>query len=207
MKQKGAIFVSMIMLLIVYLAACAVVFIFFHFFKYHIIKTVLDEYRWNKIQEIPLALFSMDIDRESFTLKMNKIYYELEPEDEFVTKMHEDVINQQLFYQFPPDKRPFGYFITIGKTTLSEVKEVQPNCECEVRSDCGDPPWYYCSDDCGSPCTNCGVEDRFGNIWPDERFCYPTEAKFYAEEYPFPLTFNGTERFIESLSYEATAWK
>lgn len=203
MKRKGGIFVSMIMLLVVYLFACAVVLVFFYFFKYHITTTVLDEYKWNKVQEVPLGLFSMDIDGESFTSKMNKVYYGLEPEDEFVKKMHEDVINQQLFYQFPSDKRPFGYVVSVGDITISEMK-VDPNCRC-VRSDA---THCYCSDECPKAGEPCGREVPwwiFTKVECDPSLCSHTKIEL-SEKFPFPLTFDGTDRFTDLMLYKVVGY-
>jgi hypothetical protein len=214
MKRKGAIFISMIMLLVVYLAACAIVFIFFHFFKYHIIKTVLDEYRWNKIQEIPLALFSMDMDGESFVSRVNRVYYlGSNNEKNQLKEKIDDTISNQLFYYFEETEYPFRVMIKVdGIEVITKYVEA---CEIEER-DCTtkSPPvppgkecHCYCSAECPSysankKLTTSKVDEGRCTIHYDISDCVVRKPVVYSAKFPFPLTFDGTDKFVDELSYK-----
>ena len=205
--KKGSIFLSMIMLLVVYLFAVAIVVVFFYFFKFHIITTILDEYRWNKVQEVPLDLFSMDVNGESFVSRMNKIYYgfiDMEP-----TKIKlRDIIHKQLFYSYTGTKYPYEYFITIGNLSFTG----QSDCTCNGKMFAHFTGAWTCSGGCGLY-----KDENCAKVWfyippsqpiyvPDSSKCFGKTEAIYNAAYPFPLTFNGTNNLITIISYEVAEW-
>ncbi len=200
--RKGGIFVSMIILLVIYLFAVAIVLVFFYFFKFHVTTTVLDEYRWNKIQEVPLDLLSMDIDGKSFVPKMNKVYYKFEPEDEF--KKVRNIVNNQLYFMFGGDAKSMGYIISIGNATVSQSQ--YPNCGCMPHPLVEN--LYTCNDDCSvsKKGNYCGKYVFPVGIVPDPSLCFVIGRREYSASYPFPLTFNGTDEFTARLSYDAVEY-
>jgi len=144
MKKKGSIFLSMIMMFVIYLFAVGLVVVFFYFFKFHISITIIDEYRWNKVQEVPLSLLSMDVEGESFVTKVNKIYYKFEPED----KLDEvkEMVNKQLYFVFGDEPPNMGYILTIGEITVTQSKKY-PDCKCEPAVEL--VPTLKCQGGCG----------------------------------------------------------
>lgn len=192
MKKKGGIFVGMIMMFVIYLFAIGIVVVFFYFFKFHITITVLDEYRWNKIQEVPLSLFSMDVDGEPFVSGANKIIYGFEAKSE-LDEIKERV-NDQLYFAFGDVPPNMGYILTIGEVTVSESRF--PDCDCKLTGLA-----WGCTNDCapdkrGKPC---------GQYEPE--LCFDIGRREYSASYPFPLAFNGTTKFIDGLSYDAVDYK
>lgn len=207
--RKGGIFVSMIILLVIYLFAVAIVLVFFYFFKFHITTTVLDEYRWNKIQEVPLDLFSIDVDGEQFVSKMNKIYHKFEPEDQLdkVKKM----VNSQLYFAFGDVPPNIGYILTIGEVTVSQSD--YPDCGCKPAVEYFSVT-YKCQGGCaldleGEDCVGGYTYNQMGTpqAYPDPKKCFYVGLVEYHGDYPFPLTFNGTDKFIAGLSYDAVVYE
>ncbi len=51
------------------------ILVFFVTFKYHVKLTVAEYYLWGKQYDIPLALFSINMNGDSSVVALNKIYY------------------------------------------------------------------------------------------------------------------------------------
>jgi len=211
--KKGGLFVSMIILLVIYLFACAIVFVFFYFFKFHVITTILDEYRWNKIQEVPLSLLSADLDGESFVYRVNKVHYlGSDAEKNQLKDKINDFLTEQLFHYFPGTEYPFRVIIKVDGIEaitkyLTGCRVVEGSCASETDEfgvsvtmcHC------YCSADCGYNKNKCLTyyKVKQGECWSySVSGCISREAVVYSAKYPFPLTFNGTDKFIDELSYE-----
>jgi hypothetical protein len=159
---------------------------------------MLDEYRWNKVQEVPLDLLSMDIDRESFISKMNKVFYKKLDEDQLKNKI-DKIISDQLFYLTGGVQRPFDISINIGGIKIT--KELPG---CTVYEDpMQEGVWTCrCSANCAKPeGTDVGSFDKSGQCAPLINLCISSVSSVYSAKFPFPLTFNGTDKFVDELSY------
>lgn len=200
--SKGGIIIGTLTGIVLGVAiAIASVLIFFYVFKVHVEIQIREQYVWNKVQEMPLDLLSMDIEGEPFVSRMNKVYYEFIDKDSFKTEVNDKTL-RQIFYHFETPEYPFEYFITIGNMTLTGSKD----CSC-------DGPWYAyltgdfeCNIHCGGsiPGRPCG---RFLSLnapfwYPDNSLCFGKTKKVYRGMYPFPLTFDGTANFTNVISYE-----
>lgn len=190
---------------------------FFYFFKYHITLVIRDQYIWNKVQEVPLSLFSTDIDGESFINKANKAYYGFNDKGEFMGLI-KNIINSTIFYDYNVEYRPFAYSVNIFGTTVSEGY-VTPSggCKCDKIIAYGSNIYYYgCSDGCavdkqGRPCgekKDATWDDRSSWDTRDDMLCYETnkENTIYEVSYPVPLTFNGTNKLIGNISYKVAEY-
>jgi hypothetical protein len=151
----------------------------------------------------------MDIDGESFVSRMNKIYYGfIDTESESTKIKLRDIIHKQLFYSYTMTLYPYEYFITIGNLSFTG----QADCACKGKMFAHLTGQWYCSGDCGPyDGKNCAkvwfyippAQPIYG---PDSSKCFGNVRAFYTAAYPFPLTFNGTNYFITTISYEVTEW-
>lgn len=207
--SKGAIFTSLFVMLAIYLFAVSLVIIFFYFFKFHITIIMIDEYRWNKVQEVPLSLLSMDVDGEQVVSKINKVYYGFESEDQLDEV--KGLVNKQLYYMYGGSQPNMGYSFSVGGASVTESPF--PTCGCNYgwNGATFSFDWH-----CGGGCPNDGetcyhwMYDPYAgqNVQvPDETMCYVIGRIEYHGSYPFPLTFNGTYKFIETMSYDAVEYK
>jgi hypothetical protein len=73
--KGGFFFSSMIAHYMIVIAIILAVVIFFLTFKYHIKQTVVEYYLWGKQYDIPLTLFSVNVEGESSIVALNRIYY------------------------------------------------------------------------------------------------------------------------------------
>ena len=182
---------------------------FFYVFKAHATLEAREEYVWNKVQEMPLSLLSMDIDKESFVSKMNKVYYSKEDANQLKTQLNKMIMNQLFYEWYSTTEYPYKYFINVGGFSFSGAGE----CACSG-------PWhapvtgeYKCNSDCGvkagESCSVVVLEGLFGlkAYVPSNRKCYGKNVTKYGASYPFPLTFNGTDDVINIISYEVIEWR
>jgi len=215
MKKKG-FFESMIMMFVIYLFAVALVVVFFYFFKYHITITMIDEYRWNKVQELPLDLLSVDIDGKPFVSGVNRVHYlGNNDEKEQFKKGMDDTITNQFFNYLTGAEYPFRATIKVDGIEVI-TKYVESTCKLEVR-DCeeeGIPAEDYCHCYCSDACklknkqlTVSKREKYMACIGFDVSDCTIRKPVFYSAKFPFPLIFNGTDKFVDELSYEVEETK
>jgi len=203
LNEKGSIFIGMIIMVAIYIFAVLVVVIFFYFFKYNISIIILDEYRWNKVQEVPLSLLSMDVDGESFISKVNKAYYNIlsdEEKKQFQTDSY-SIITNQMFYEYQGIPPEIGFNILIG--SVVKITKGDPDCRCLYSS-------FTCSDECpektrGQDCTITMYPG--GPPLTDDKKCFIYGYIYYSEKYPIPLVFNGTDKFVDVLSYDVVEVK
>jgi hypothetical protein len=181
----------------------AIVVTFFFAFKYQIRFVIQDQYLWNKFQEVPLNLFSMSIDGESFVCRMNKIYHKLGDDSQLKEEL-DKTITKQLFYFF--EGTGYSYRATIYITGMEITKSFEG---CSVTSTFipgfGEAPNVFvckCSSKCALPE---GYEvGQFTDI--DECYtliesCTLSEKKVYSAKYPFPISFKGNGELVDELSY------
>lgn len=187
-----------------YLFVIVVVLVFFHVFKFQITKTILDLYNWNKVQEIPLDLLSVDIDDESLVSRVNKVYHGKLDENELKDWMDE-TISKQLFYFFGETKYPLTTVIHVGDI---EITKYLKGCGCYI-SDGNIWETYTCTAECPRAGEVCWKETiaTMGQkpTAKDHNWCMDvdkvTELQ-YSAKFPFPLTFDGTDKLVDELSYE-----
>lgn len=162
-----------------------------------------DIYVWNKVQDYPMSLLSLDIDGRSFISKINEVYYlGDETEQNNLRNDIEKIIDGQAFYFFGESARNFEFDIQIGKISISQCVG---GCYCNVWQQmfC-DPNTGICypmglAGVCSDACPN-SVACAAGT-WYDPTVCYAAGYIYYRDEYPIPLVFNGTDELVETLSY------
>lgn len=212
MKSKGAIIAgALIGIVLGSSIAIASVLIFFYVFKVNVDLQMREGYFWNKLQEIPLDLFSMSLDDESFVYKMNKVYYlGTDAEKEQLRDKIDYILDIQVFNYSKGLQYPLDAVITIAGIELSKQFE---GCKIEER-ECEDNDetkcHCYCSSSCGKNSDTKLSSSKHKQSDCEKDFdvneCIPylveTQIK-YSAKYPFPLTFSGTEKFVDELSYDA----
>jgi hypothetical protein len=206
MRRHGAMaFLGMMVLIAIYVVIFASILIFFQTFKYHVWRVLVEEYTWNRVQDMPLSLLSMDVNDQPFVMQMNKIYYGKLPEvqtQQFIDGVRKKVITPQLLSGFDPnepEKYPFWYVISIGGKTFSET--IAPNCKCKLGDISYGVYWYKCSTECnnlktglaGSECWSGAPVFRPPDIETRcLRMAGVVDIAIYNMSYPFPLAFSGT---------------
>jgi len=201
-KYRKSIFgvTPIVVSIAIWLFVIVTVLAFFYYFKYQITLVIQEQFLWNKIQEVPLDLLSMTLDGEMLVSKVNKVYYGY-GDGSKLKDIIDGNISRQLFYFFEETEYPLKAVINIGGISLSTYLE---GCKL-LEESCGVNCWKFtCSDKCGS---NEGkyIEVVQYAMKPSLDFCfYTTKTRIeYSAKYPFPLTFNGTDKFVDELSYEA----
>jgi len=208
-NSKKGIIEGLIIVVIGLIFVFGGVLYFFFVFKAHATLEARDEYVWNKFQEMPLGLLSMDIDNESFVSRMNKIYYKFIDMESTRIKL-KDIIHKQLFYFYTTTEYPYEYFITIGNLSFTE----EADCYCKGG-------WFAYNTGDWTCSGSCGLHDgeNCARVWarippfgapiyvPDSSKCLGKWEAIYSAVYPFPLAFDGTNNLITIISYEATEWR
>ena len=205
MKQEKGIVVSGIIAIVLGAGiAIASVLIFFYVFKVSIDLQMREHYIWNKVQELPLNLFSMDLDDGSFVSKMNKVYYGYETKEEL--QKVEKILNEQLYYTFSEKPEHMGYIVSVDTITLSKFPLIT---ECGCIPDIDNFGTWICKDKCtisraGKSCTRYDIQ---GTPVQAPELCFEFGRIQYSGEFPFPLTFSGTDEFTVTMSYNALEYK
>jgi hypothetical protein len=204
-KSKGSVIAGFFISLILSAAmAIAAILIFFLIFKVNVDLQLREQFIWNKVQEVPMDLLSMSLDGESFISRMNKVHYLGDDEEEKQLRDQiDDIISNQLFYYFEGTEYPFTASINIGEISITKYLE---GCYCKKTLCYAGVCDYECCDKCpeetkGKDCRAAGIR---GLRTPDNSKCLPYDIRVeYSAKYPFPLTFNGTDKFTDELSYKA----
>jgi len=201
MSKKGLIGEGIVAILLGAGIAIASVLIFFYVFKVDIELQMREHFIWNKVQEVPLDLLSMDVDGEPFVVYANKVYYGLiKDKNQFRISVH-DKINNQIFYFFEEvgEEHPFSYEIYIFDVLIDEKPAwFDPGgCGCtEIEGGLV----YLCNDECGAKAGEfCGFDVGFDSL------CFDTVEKYQAE-YPVPLTFDGTNDLVDKIFYKVVEY-
>jgi len=216
MNKKGFIAPGLAASALAVVITIASVLIFFFVFKFHVDLQMKETYNWNKIQEIPLSLLSMDVDDQSFVSKMNKIYY-LTDEGDIERDQFKDIIDgnisKQLFYYLGSVQHPFEVEINIAGIEISEYLEgcmiVEGECTDKIPPGSGRECHCFCSGGCGSSSneqlTISKVDENTCNrdYSIDDCIYVIGETVKYSAKYPFPLVFSGTDKLVDELSYRA----
>ncbi len=183
--------------------------IYFLNFKVQIFQYIMEEYHYNKVQEIPLALISSDFNKESFVEKFNKAYYGFYSEDEF--KDFVSCVRKNITAQVGEK-----YFLVIRSSGLSFGTPFYEGCRVVTGTIYGGIKECKCSDEC--PCHNVNGEDicpvmstlvgrNCEDVLPVTK-CYRSlfviNITYINETFPLPLVFNGTN-FTTTMKFEAYA--
>ncbi len=192
------------------LGALWIIFVvFFYFFKFHVTTTILDEYRWNKVQELPLSMLSIDLKGESFISRLNKVHHlQSSNEKDALQKDLEDTIQKQMFQAFTAQQYPFKARIKIGQIEITT--QFVESCDIE-EYDCvteGFPAVTKCDCKCSADCgvnankklTSTKIENCYFYYELDD--CIIRKPVVYTAKFPVPLFFNGTDNFVEELYYQ-----
>jgi len=206
-SKKGDFGASIIVAVVAVALVFGSVLYFFYVFKVNATLGIRDEYIWNKVQDVPLSLLSVDVDGESFVTSANKAYYDLLDKIQFQDSV-KSIITEQLFYLVGEENRAFGYSFFVFGTKIDE----QPpdfggsSCKCDKpQGSSGIVVYYGCNNDC------IGKEDKNCGFWvgttdyTDHTICFNT-IEIYESEYPVPLTFNGTDKFVDTMKYKVTEY-
>jgi len=206
-SKKGDFGVGLLIVVIGLIFVLGGVLYFFYVFKAHAALEARDEYIWNKVEEVPLDLLSMNIENESFVSRINKIYYGFIDMESTRIKLR-DIIHKQLFYSYTTTLYPYEYFITIGGLSFTG----QTGCTCNGQMFAHFTGAWTCSGGCGLY-----KDENCAKVWfyippsqpiyvPDSSKCFGKTEAIYNAAYPFPLTFNGTNNLITIISYEVAEW-
>ena len=95
MKNKSfAGATAIVVAIVINIFVIAIILTFFYAFKYQISLVILEQYLWNKYQDVPLSLLATDIEGESFVVRANRVYYGFLDAGQFRTDVNEIVKNQ-----------------------------------------------------------------------------------------------------------------
>ena len=167
-------------------------FIFLYSFKYHITMIMVDYYFWNKEYDIPLALFSTDVDGVSSIVAMNKVHYDgVLTEDYKSLKTELNNIVESWFGEHGI------YILRFEGTEINRL--ALDDCVCYayqygegfvLTGQCTGPG---CGGDEGKKCK---VLD--GTLVDEEGSCGGKRIArtSHLGTYPLPIVFNGTDRII-----------
>lgn len=210
MKRKGlGILTTGTIILLGALGITVGMFIYWLFtFKIHIFQRIIEEYHYNRVQEIPLTIISSDYEGESFVEKFNKAYYGFYSENE-IKNFKETVksnttaqVGEAYWWSLIIKDLYFGRYVGEGCTAY---RDVLPGTG-EV------PNVYVCI--CSDKCPRAGeiaikdVEDVNCNDSKVLAFCLGSltvNITFFNDTFPFPLTFNGGNEFITKMVFNAYA--
>ena len=209
-KYNKSIFgaTAIVVSIAVFIFVIVIVLSFFYFFKFQIGLVIRELYLWNKFQEMPLSLLSMDMDDESFVIRMNKVYYfgTDEEKEEFKNKI-DGIVKEQIF---PVGVTPATAEIMIAGIAITEeipCTLIVPGCEIVTGICSSGVCDCHCGDECPLPFAGKYLGSVVGFVATCRRTydiceCVSGDVpKIYSARFPFPLTFDGT-KFTDELSYE-----
>jgi hypothetical protein len=166
------------------------VIIFIFCFKIHVTQSMVDYYLWNKEYDIPLALFSIDINEESSAMALNRVFYKNKfGYDEYTLK---NIIDK--WFIEPTDKKTYQYYrFELGDVVFE--KEVPCNCKAVETGTMKDE--YECrGNDCGSY-KNCPYSTKLAcDDYCKEACQIETIQRKNLGLYPSPIIYNGTNRVV-----------
>ena len=175
------------------------VLIFVYCFKIHITQAMVDYYLWGKENDIPMALFSSDINGESSAVALNRIFYNKKngrDYDEWKTKM--ETIMNSWFIENSGQKTYQFYHFELDDVVIE--KEVPCNCYAKSTNNNIGQTIYECAGtDCGSLSGQKSTETATQYGW--DQYCKGAclvntiEMKSLGL-YPVPIIYNGTDRIV-----------
>ncbi|MFH8120422.1 MAG: hypothetical protein QXS37_06475, partial [Candidatus Aenigmatarchaeota archaeon] len=195
MRRKGLLLESGLLLLGSTVITMMLFVLWLLNFKIHIYQRIIEEFHHNRVQEIPLAIISSDYQKEAFVEKINKAYYGFYSEDEIdeFKKVVKDITIAQV-------GEAYTWEISIEKYSFSKT-----GCDVIVWPEynliC-----YKCSDECPVEIEYCvdpslpyelTLADCLGSL--------TINITFFNETFPFPLTFNGSSKFVTEMRFNAYA--
>lgn len=200
-KMKGQI-AGLVAMFLVALFVVLFVFIFIFAFKIHVTQSMVDYYLWGKEYDIPMALFSTDVNEESPAVALNRIFYKSKfGYDEWVGKTKE--ILDRWFIERTSQKTYQFYHFELGDVVLEEQV-----CKCIASALPGSG--YECvGTDCKPEGEDCPINyDEFTCTG----YCIEKACKISQTQrnnlglYPTPIVFNGTTRVVplkfDTITYE-----
>lgn len=207
MRRKGGFVLLGVVLFIGFTAGSIIGFIYWlTHFKIHLYQVIIEEYHYNRIQEIPLATISSDFDGENFVEKVNKVYYGFYSQgevDSFRSKVKDIVIKQV--------GEGYGWSLVISNLYFGTERGE----ECRIVSDqvYDSSKRCICSSECpGHPNEPLGVAsiyDECEEVFADKLpYCLGSltiNITFFNDTFPFPLVFNGSDKFIARMVFNAYA--
>ena len=205
-KMKGQI-AGLVGMFLVALFVVLFVFIFIFAFKIHVTQSMVDYYLWSKEYDIPMALFSTDVNEESPAVALNRIFYKSKfGYDEWVGKT-KDILDRW-FIERTSQKTYQFYHFELGNVVLEE----EVGCDCKASAiPASLPTRYECAgNDCGS---HQGEDCDTTSGEPDcTEYCVGKACKISTLQrnnlglYPTPIVFNGTTRVVplkfDTIIYE-----
>lgn len=207
MKRKGSLFILAIAVLLGMLSITMLTFIYWLFtFKIHIFEIIIEEYHYNRVQEIPLTIISSDYEGESFVERVNKAYYGFEIGN-LKNSVRETTIQQV--------GEEYWWSIVIGNLYFGKIAGE----DCVVSFDMSiDGRFLYCKCSEGCPLSGRIVATKdtsIPEIPPQPFYCNKPEllviclgsltvnVTFFNDTFPFPLVFNGSDKFITEMMFNA----
>ena len=172
----------------------AAILIFMYQFKYHISQMMVDYFLWGKEFNIPMALFTTDIQGETSVVALSKIVYKVGSNQDQIKNELNAIVDDW----FVPASASYQYNLQMGDISITKIGSTA-TCQCMSHSYYGDgmsPRAYQylacegstCGSKTGMPCGGLTGENCIDN------------AKVIKREnvglYPLPLPYNGTTRIV-----------
>ncbi|MEM5854585.1 MAG: hypothetical protein QW228_09535 [Candidatus Aenigmatarchaeota archaeon] len=205
MRRKGLLLESGLLLLGSTVITMMLFVLWLLNFKIHIYQRIIEEFHYNRVQEIPLAIISSDYQKEAFVEKINKAYYGFYSEDEIenfkktVKSNATEQVGESYWWMLNIENLYFGRIYGEG----CRVREIIEKSEL--------PPYEetrYCY------CSGCPINKKVkAEIYSCEVVLPISEClgsltiniTFFNETFPFPLTFNGSSKFVTEMRFNAYA--
>lgn len=199
MKKKGQFDLLATFSIAAFIVLFVVIFILA--FKIHVTQTMIDYYLWNKEYDIPMALFSVDINDESSAIALNRAFYNSKFGGNYNDWIQQTETTINRWFIRNTNQKTYQYYnFELGTVAL----EGEVGCACiasGIPISSPTPSQYECA---GSACSPTGED------------CPPTDNKFTCTEYclkksvcktsitqrsnlglyPTPIIYNGTDRVV-----------
>jgi len=197
MRRKGLLLESGLLLLGSTVITMMLFVLWLLNFKIHIYQRIIEEFHHNRVQEIPLAIISSDYQKEAFVEKINKAYYGFYSEDEIdeFKKVVKDITIAQVgkAYIWEVSIEKYLFSMEEGCYVIIEYGSGATCCKC---SDECPVKIEYCLPTSLPPC-KLTLADCLGSL--------TINITFFNETFPFPLTFNGSSKFVTEMRFNAYA--
>jgi len=207
LRRKGGIFLIGLGILLGFIGITSGMFIYWlTTFKIHIYQVIIEEYHYNRVQEIPLALISSDFEGEPFVERVNKASYGFLSQEEFDN--FRDTVKNTVIRQVGK-----AYRWSVDIEDMMFGVQPQEGCRVELWESVYTPPEgqprviYKCK--CSEECE---LANEFVGDPPCDNFQYLARCMgslainitFFNETFPFPLVFNGS-CFMTKMRFNAYA--
>ena len=207
MRRKGGIFLIGLAVLLGFIGITGGMFIYWlTTFKIHIYQVIVEEYHYNRVQEIPLALISSDFEGKSFVERVNKAYFGFYSEEE--KKEFEKGVSEIVTEQVGEG---YWWSLSTENVSFSSVLLEIGSCRVIESHPHSVPVGTICQ--CSDECPNAG---EIVALFPSYTSCdkpsilarcmgsLTINITFFNETFPFPLVFNGS-CFMTKMRFNAYA--